>query len=150
VGIRATKRSGMAGTVKERIKDWMRRRFPPETKFIKVYECADVAELMEISEPTFGLGKREGMLFTSRDAPIPAPRKELVILTSALASYSTDRIIKLLDQDIAGDLESKPHTRLLVDDELGTHMWGESSIGGVAEEEPCETPQHFEHPAGRA
>ena len=136
----------MAGTIKERIRDWMRRRFPPEAKYVKVYECADVTELLPVGAETFGLNLREGFLFTSRDLALPAPRKELLILTSVLASYSTERIIKILDTQVADDLESRPHTRLLVDDELRIRVWGQSSTGGKMEAEPCDTPQHFEHP----
>src|SRR6185295_9784651 len=70
--------SGMAGVVKERIRDWMRRRVPSDQDNIRVYECADITDLLEPGDPAYGLANREGMLFTSRDHPAPAPRRELV------------------------------------------------------------------------
>jgi|SRR6185503_13986433 len=128
----------MAGVVKERIKDWMRRRFPPQAKYISVYECADVTQLLRSGEPHCGLASREGMLFASRDFAAPAPRKELVILTSVLANYSAERLITLLDK-LAPNLDLRPDVRLLIGDQLGIRTWGLSSTGNGAEEiKPCD------------
>jgi hypothetical protein len=130
----------MAGAVKERIKDWMRRRFPPLANFIQVYECLDVAALLGKGDPQYGLASREGMLFTSRDYDAPAPRKELIILTSVLASYSADRLITLLER-VAQNLDLRPDIRLLVADELAIRPWGQSSTGqGPEETDPCDAP----------
>jgi hypothetical protein len=139
-------RFGMAGTIKERIRNWMRKRFPPKENYIKIYECADVCELLLNDDPRYELVNREGMLFTARDLALPAPRKELVILTSVLASYSAERIIAILEKDVAPNLGARPQQRLLVDDQLTVWAWGESSIGGKAEEDPCETPTTLKHP----
>jgi hypothetical protein len=131
----------MAGVAKERIKDWMRRRFPPQNKYVSVFECADVTHLLGAREPTYGMGSREGMLFASRDQAIPGPRKELVILTSVLASYSAERIISTLEKSVAPNLDSRPHLRLLVGEGLRIFSWGPSSTGsGEAEAEPCDAP----------
>lgn len=131
----------MAGVAKERIRDWMSRRFPPRAKYISVFECADVNELMGKAEPSTHLVAREGLLFGSRDRAAPAPRKELVILTSVLANYSVERIITILEADIAPRLESQPHRRLLVGDDLQVFSWGQSSMGAdEPETEPCEEP----------
>ena len=131
----------MAGVVKERIKDWMRRRFPPQAKYINVYECADVSQLLSSGEPNHGLVSREGMLFASRDFAAPAPRKEVVILTSVLANYSAERIITLLEK-VAPNLDLRPDVRLLIGDQLGIRAWGLSSTGnGNAETEPCDAPR---------
>ena len=130
----------MAGTVKERIRNWMRKRFPPEANYCRVYECADVCDLLTADAPTLGLRNREGMLFTSRDLAAPAPRKELVILTSVLANYSAERIITLLENEVAPSLTASPQHRLLVNDQLGIFKWGQSSVGGEVEEEPCDAP----------
>jgi hypothetical protein len=130
----------MAGVVKERIKDWMRRRFPPQAKYISVFECADVTQLLASGEPHQGLASREGMLFASRDFAAPAPRKEVVILTSVLANYSAERIITLLEK-VAPNLDMRPDVRLLIGDQLGIRAWGLSSTGnGTEEREPCEAP----------
>jgi hypothetical protein len=132
----------MAGVTKERIKDWIRRRFPPRANYVSVFECADVTDLLDQREATHGLASREGMLFTSRDAAAPAPRKEVVILTSVLASYSVERIITILEMHIAPNLQTKPHLRLLVADDLKILSWGLSSTGtGEEEIEPCDEPQ---------
>lgn len=132
----------MAGVAKERIKDWMRRRFPPQASYVSVFECADVTDLLGQREPTHVLASREGMLFTSRDVAAPAPRKEVVILTSVLASYSVERIITTLEMHIAPNLHSQPQLRLLVSDDLKILSWGQSSTGtGEAEAEPCDEPQ---------
>lgn len=130
----------MAGVIKERIKDWMRRRFPPRAEFIHLYECLDVTELLQDGEPHYGLASREGMLFASRDYAAPAPRKEVVILTSVLANYSADRIITLLER-LAPNLDLRPDIRLLIGDELAIRPWGQSSTGtGPDETDPCDAP----------
>lgn len=131
----------MAGVVKERIKDWMRRRFPPQAKYVTVHECTDVTQLLRHGEPHYGLASREGMLFASRDFAAPAPRKELVILTSVLANYSAERIIMLLEK-VAPNLDLRPDVRLLVGDQLGIHTWGQSSTGsGTDDAAPCDAPE---------
>lgn len=131
----------MAGVAKERIRDWMSRRFPPQAKFVSVFECADVTQLLDRGEPQHEMVAREGLLFGSRDHAAPAPRKELVILTSVLANYSVERIISTLEKDIAPNLDSQPHLRLLIGDDLRVFSWGPSSTGaGDPETEPCDDP----------
>jgi hypothetical protein len=131
----------MAGAAKERIREWMSRRFPPRAKYVSVFECADVTQLLSRGEPSHELLAREGLLFGSRDRAAPAPRKEFVILTSVLANYSVERIITILERDIAPPLDSHPQLRLLVGDDLRVLSWGQSSTGaGEAETEPCEAP----------
>jgi hypothetical protein len=132
----------MAGVAKERIKDWLRRRFPPKANYVNVFECADVTQLLEPNEPTGGLAAREGMLFASRDLAAPAPRKEVVILTSVLASYSVERIITILESQVVSHLDAHPQLRMLIGDDLRVVSWGHSSTGAdEAETEPCEAPQ---------
>lgn len=131
----------MAGAAKERIREWLSRRFPPHAKYVSVFECADVTQLLGRGEPSHELGAREGLLFGSRDQVVPAPRKELVILTSVLASYSVERIMTTLERDIAPSLDSRPHLRLLIGDDLRVIPWGQSSTGArEAETEPCDVP----------
>lgn len=131
----------MAGVARERIKDWMRRRFPPKAKYVSVFECADVTQLLDKGDASYGLGAREGMLFASRDEAAPAPRKELVILTTVLASYSVERIISTLEKSVAPNLDSRPHLRLLIGEGLRIFSWGLSSTGnGETEIEPCDAP----------
>jgi hypothetical protein len=130
----------MAGVVRERIKDWMRRRFPPRANYISVYECADVTQLLPPGAPTHGLESREGMVFASRDLTPPAPRKEIVILTSILANYSAERIISILERLVAPILEARAETRVLVGDELRMHAWGAAATDAAADE-PCDAPQ---------
>jgi hypothetical protein len=132
----------MAGVAKERIKDWLRRRFPPKANYVSVFECDDVTQLLEPNEPTRGLAAREGMLFASRDLAAPAPRREVVILTSVLASYSVERIITTLESHVVPQLDARPQLRVLIGDDLRVVSWGPSSTGaGEAETEPCEAPQ---------
>jgi len=132
----------MAGVAKERIKDWMRRRFPPKANYISVFECADVSQLLGLTGPTNGLAAREGLLFASREHPAPAPRKEVVILTSVLASYSVERIITILEGHVVPHLQSRPEQRRLIGDDLLVISWGQSSTGtGEAEADPCAAPQ---------
>jgi hypothetical protein len=131
----------MAGVAKERIRDWMRRRFPPQNRYVTVFECADVTQMLSAGESTYGLTYREGMLFASRDHEAPAPRKELIILTSVLASYSAERIITLLEEDAIDELVTAPHRRRLVDDNLRVYEWGQSSTGtDESETQPCDVP----------
>ena len=131
----------MAGASKERIREWMSRRFPPKAKFVSVFECADVTQLLGRGEPDDELVAREGLLFGSRDRAVPAPRKELVILTSVLANYSVERIITSLEKDVAPNLELRSDLRLLLGDDLRVIPWGQSSTGaGEAETEPCDAP----------
>jgi hypothetical protein len=132
----------MAGVAKERIKDWLRRRFPPKANYVSVFECADVTQLLGPNEPTAGLVAREGMLFASRDLAAPSPRREVVILTSVLASYSVERIITTLERQVVPYLDARPHLRVLIGDDLQVTSWGHSSTGpGEAETDPCEAPQ---------
>ena len=131
----------MAGVAKERIRDWMSRRFPPRAKFVSVFECADVTKLLGQGEATHGLAAREGMLFGSRDHATPAPRKELVILTSVLANYSVERIISTIEKDVGPTLDSQPYLRVLIGDDLRVFSWGQSSTGvDEAEADPCDAP----------
>lgn len=131
----------MAGIAKERIRDWMSRRFPPHAKYISVFECDDVNQLLGKEQPSHEAVSREGLLFGSRDQAVPAPRKELVILTSVLANCSVERVISILEEYVAPNLASHPHLRLLLGDDLRVVSWGESSTGsGEAETEPCEAP----------
>lgn len=131
----------MAGAAKERIREWLSRRFPPQARYVSVFECADVTQLLGRGEPDHELVAREGLLFGSRDQAIPAPRKELVILTSVLANYSVERIITSLERDIAPGLDARPHLRLLLGDDLRVIPWGPSSTGAAeAETEPCDVP----------
>lgn len=131
----------MAGAAKERVKEWMSRRFPPRAKYVSVFECADVTQLLGRDDPSHGVGAREGLLFGSRDQATPAPRKELVILTSVFANYSVERIITIIERDIAPNLDLHPHLRSLIGDDLRVFPWGQSSIGaGEAETEPCDAP----------
>jgi hypothetical protein len=82
------------------------------------------------------------MLFGSRDNAAPAPRKEVVILTSVLASYSVERIIMTLESHVVPNLDARPQLRMLIGDNLRVVSWGQSSTGaGEAESEPCEAPQ---------
>jgi hypothetical protein len=100
-----------------------------------------VTHLLGQGEPTYELAAREGLLFGSRDQPAPAPRKEVVILTSVLANYSVERIVTILERDVAPCLESQPHRRLLLGDDLRVFAWGQSSTGaGEPETEPCDAP----------
>ena len=132
----------MAGVAKERIKDWLRRRFPPQAKFVEVFECADVTQLLGPDDRTHGVTSREAMLFASRDDAAPAPRKEIVILTSVLASYSVERIITTLETYVAPNLDARPHLRMLIGENLRVFAWGKSSTGdSEAESDPCEAPQ---------
>jgi len=136
----------MAGVAKERIKDWMRRRFPPRANYIRVFECADVTQLLGLTEPTNGVAAREGLLFASREHAAPAPRKEVVILTSVLANYSVERIITILERHVVPSLESRPELRMLISDDLVVTLWGQSSTGAEeAETDPCEAPQPAKH-----
>jgi hypothetical protein len=136
----------LAGAAKERIRDWMRRRFPPRTKQVHIYECADVTQLLDPGDATDGLTSREGMLFSSREHVAPAPRKEVVILTSVLANYSVERIVTVLERYVAPNLDAQPQLRILLGDDLRVVPWGRSSTGvGEAESEPCEAP----HPGSR-
>lgn len=131
----------MAGIVKERIRDWMRRKYPPMENYVRVFECHDVTQLLPDEARMSGLRSREGMIFASRDTAAPAPRKEIVILTRVLANYSAERIITILDRLAAKELTSSPSRQLLLDDDLGVRAWGPASTGpDAAEVEPCERP----------
>jgi hypothetical protein len=52
-----------------------------------------------------------------------------VILTSVLANYSPERIIKALEAEVVPALEARPHQRVLVNDNLMICDWGPSSTG---------------------
>lgn len=128
----------MAGVVRERIRNWMQRHFPADPPFVRVFECRDVTDLLGESDVTTGLENREGMLFASRNQPVPAPRREMVILTRVMANYSAERIISALDQVLAAELTAHPETRLLLDDDLRVIAWGRSSTGDTdTEANPC-------------
>jgi hypothetical protein len=101
-----------------------------------------VTTLLGANDRSQGLTSREAMLFASRDDVAPAPRREVVILTSVLASYSVERIIATLEIYVAPNLDARPHLRMLIGENLRVFSWGQSSTGeSEAESEPCEAPQ---------
>ena len=71
-------------------------------------------------------------VFAKRNAPAPAPRKELVVVRRTLEEYGKNLIIAALrSQGVAKRLRKAPAVRLLLDRALMVRPWGRSSTGGA-------------------
>jgi len=69
-------------------------------------------------------------VFVKRNAPSPAPRKELVVVRRALEEFGADLVVAALrSQGVAKRLRKAPAVRLLLDRALVVRPWGRSSTG---------------------
>jgi len=72
-------------------------------------------------------------VFVKRNAPPPAPRKELVVVRRALDECGASVVLaSLRSQGVARRLRKVPAVRLLLDRALLVRPWGRSSTGGAA------------------
>ena len=71
-------------------------------------------------------------VFAKRNAPPPAPRKELVVVRRALEENGASAVVaSLRSQGVARRLRKAPAVRLLLDRALVVRAWGRSSTGGA-------------------
>ena len=71
-------------------------------------------------------------VFAKRNAPAPAPRKELVVVRRALEECGASVVLaSLRSQGVARRLRKAPAVRLLLDRTLMVRPWGRPSTGGV-------------------
>lgn len=72
-------------------------------------------------------------VFAKRNAPPPAPRKELAVARRALEECGENVVLaSLRSQGVVRRLRKAPAERLLLDRALMVRRWGRSSTGGVA------------------
>ena len=71
-------------------------------------------------------------VFAKRNAPPPAPRRELVVVRRALEENGASVVVaSLRSQGVARRLRKAPAVRLLLDRALMVRPWGRSSTGGA-------------------
>jgi hypothetical protein len=71
-------------------------------------------------------------VFAKRNAPPPAPRKELVVVRRAFEECGSGVVLaSLRSQGVARRLRKAPAVRLLLDRALMVRPWGRSSTGGA-------------------
>ena len=71
-------------------------------------------------------------VFAKRNAPPPAPRKELVVVRRALEEGGAGVVLaSLRSQGVARRLRKAPAVRLLLDRALMVRPWGRSSTGNA-------------------
>ena len=71
-------------------------------------------------------------VFAKRNAPPPAPRKELVVVRRALDECGAGVVLaSLRSQGVGRRLRKAPAVRLLIDRALMVRSWGRSSTGGA-------------------
>jgi len=69
-------------------------------------------------------------VFAKRNAPAPAPRKELAVARRALEECGANMVLTALrSQGVARRLRKAPAERLLLDRALMVRPWGRSSTG---------------------
>jgi hypothetical protein len=72
-------------------------------------------------------------VFAKRNAPAPAPRKELAVVRRALEECGANAVLaSLRSQGVARRLRKAPAERLLLDRALMVRPWGRSSTEGAA------------------
>jgi hypothetical protein len=72
-------------------------------------------------------------VFAKRNAPPPAPRKELVVVRRAFEESGANVVLaSLRSQGVARRLRKAPAVRLLLDRALMVRPWGRSSTGSAA------------------
>lgn len=71
-------------------------------------------------------------VFAKRNAPAPAPRKELAVVSRTLEERGAHVVLAALrSQGVARRLRKAPAERLLLDRALMVRPWGRSSTGGA-------------------
>jgi hypothetical protein len=71
-------------------------------------------------------------VFAKRNAPPPAPRKELVVVHRALKEFGANLVVAALrSQGVGKRLRKAPAVRLLLDRALVVRPWGRSSTGNA-------------------
>jgi hypothetical protein len=72
-------------------------------------------------------------VFAKRNAPPPAPRRELLVVRRVFEENGASVVVaSLRSQGVARRLRRAPAVRLLLDRALMVRPWGRSSTGGAA------------------
>ena len=110
---------------------WLEREFPSAAYPSEHWSKDDPAEYLPtgVSIPP-ELAHEPVEVFTKRNTPPPAPRKELVVVRRAIAECGAGVVIaSLRSQGVAKRLRKAPAERLLLDRALMVRPWGRSSTG---------------------
>jgi len=113
---------------------WMDKEFPSATYASQHWPKGDVSEYLPTgwSVPP-ELAHEPVEVFAKRNAPPPAPRKELVVVRRAFEECGATVVLaSLRSQGVARRLRKAPAVRLLLDRTLMVRPWGRSSTGGAS------------------
>jgi hypothetical protein len=112
---------------------WLDREFPSSAYLSEHWSKDDASGYLPIgwSVPP-ELAHEPIEVFAKRNAPTPAPRKELVVIRRALEECGANVVLaSLRSQGVARRLRKAPAVRLLLDRALMVRPWGRSSTGGA-------------------
>jgi hypothetical protein len=112
---------------------WLDKEFPSGAYLSEHWSKDDAAAYlpMDWSVPP-ELAHEPVEVFAKRNAPPPAPRRELVVLRRAFEENGENVVVaSLLSQGVARRLRKAPAVRLLLDRALLVRPWGWSSTGGA-------------------
>lgn len=113
---------------------WLDKEFPSSAYPSEHWSKDDASECLPsgASVPP-ELAHEPVEVFAKRNAPPPAPRKELAVVRRALEEYGANLVVaSLRSQGVAKRLRRAPVERLLLDRALMIRPWGRSSTGGGA------------------
>ena len=112
---------------------WLDKEFPSGAYLSEHWSKDDASAYLPAGSPVPPeLAHEPVEVFTKRNAPHPAPRKELVVVRRAFEENGASVIVaSLRSQGVAKRLRKAPAVRLLLDRALMIRPWGRSSTEGA-------------------
>jgi hypothetical protein len=112
---------------------WLDREFPSSAYPTEHWSKDDASEyLPDGARVPLELAHEPVEVFAKRNAPPPAPRKELAVVRRAIEENGATVVVaSLRSQGVAKRLRKAPAVRLLLDGALMVRPWGRSSTGGA-------------------
>lgn len=112
---------------------WLDKEFPSGAYLSEHWSKDDASAYLPAgSSVPSELAHEPVEVFAKRNAPPPAPRKELVVVRRALEECGASVVLtSLRSQGVARRLRRAPAERLLLDRALMVRPWGRSSTGGA-------------------
>ncbi len=109
---------------------WLDKEFPSGAYLSEHWSKDDASAYLPGSLVPPELAHEPVEVFAKRNAPPPAPRKELVVVRRALEENGGNVVVaSLRSQGVARRLRRAPAERLLLDRALMVRPWGRSSSG---------------------
>lgn len=110
---------------------WLDKEFPSGAYLSEHWSKDDASAYLPAGSPVpLELAHEPVEVFAKRNAPPPAPRRELVVVRRALEENGASVVLaSLRTQGVARRLRRAPAERLLLDRALMVRPWGRSSTG---------------------